>query len=265
MSNPVERPDLFVAPRVVHCSEHRINFMQRSNWLSFVYPFLFGLVDNGMSSVEAFEAPLITLDTSGLTGSTVLSPAELRQSVPYFKMELTNQFFLMVYGSFEALLADLIVSAYAKLGEPEPHTPARRMMIRTWADRFRLVSETFDLKLRYQNLKDWYGDVDFAVTGPDGKPYDGPLAVLKDLSEVRHLIVHFASRFDDKTAVRFGKKAGERIQIQTLFLQSVTHFLDLLAAPLDDAFSERFSWSQVEACTGALTLPPPGYPNFREA
>jgi hypothetical protein len=148
---------------------------------------------------------------------------------------LCRQAFIMLYGSFETYLFELLERSFPSIGIKEDilERSLDIMMKRNWDGKLCKMSELFDLKYKASNLISHYKDFEIEF---EGKSYKNPLLFVDELAQIRHKIIHASSML--------GK--GKYIFINASIFNGYYAFCALLTEFIDELFANRFGYDRIK-------------------
>jgi len=135
------------------CSQRRQQYLQRADHILSMYTTIIAYACQGEKALA------VAIDSRQITDCTPIRLAVGHLSVqttygvlraPFGKAgtSLASQVFLMVYGNFEAYLADLGQDALTETGNAEPYEDALKLLASAnWEAKLTRVSQKFDLGL----------------------------------------------------------------------------------------------------------------------
>ncbi len=159
--------------------------------------------------------------------------------------QLTNQVFLMVYGNFEAYLADLVQDSFGVQGAEDSLEKAISLMASTrWEAKISKISQKCGVQLRKRDFVTAYKGIDMGFMGT---AYSDPIEFLQSMADLRHRFVHSAGRVD-KNLLRdypsLGLVEGALIELPFGLPYEVNLFFVPMTELLDKAFCEKFGWAR---------------------
>jgi len=231
--------DLFVLPETLCTDERRMWFKRTNEIIRFLYITEYSLrqckkqhenllpkLPFGVSTplkIEASDGRSIILPTSSL-----LSGCDDGVAI------LCRQVFVMLYGSLETYLFDLITKSFTQIKVTDYilERSLDIMMRRNWDGKFCKMSDIFDLKYKASDIiKHFVGfkmEFETAV-------YKNPLQFLDELAQIRHRIIHASSILEKGGLIFLSAKMSQE------YLGFCAHLTDYI----DQLFSRRFGYPQV--------------------
>lgn len=202
---PLDKGGPFVlAP--MPCSQRRREYFQRANRILATYATITAYSGHGQKAVDAATAAGRIGDTSlvriVLGDYTFQTKHKIIRSV-FAKAgaQLTNQVFLMLYGNFEALLADLAHDALTALGSPDPFEETIALVATTkWKGKLDRVAQKFSLELWHKRYVAAYKNIGMQFLG---RTTSDPIEFIQAAADLRHRLVHSAGRGDAKLVAEY--------------------------------------------------------------
>jgi hypothetical protein len=159
--------------------------------------------------------------------------------------QLTNQVFLLLYGNFEAFLADLVHDAMSMLGSSDPFEEALALIAVTkWKGKLDRITQKFSLALGHRRYVAAYAGIDMELLG---KTTHDPIEFLQAVADLRHRLIHSAGRADAKLLAEYpnsGLVDGALIELPFGLPVAMHFWLVPLTDLLDEAFSATFGWAR---------------------
>jgi hypothetical protein len=242
-------PAGFILPPQI-CSERRREYFLRANRILGTYATITAYCGTGEANVKrSIEQNKINDETEiRIRMGPYIFQSKYRLLKKVFGKagaQFTNQVFLMVYGNFEAYLADLVRDSFAAQGEVDPLEKAISLMSSTrWEAKIDRISKKRGVQLRKRDFIAAYKAIDMAFMG---KPYSDPIEFLQSMADLRHRFVHSAGRVD-KSLLRnypsLGLPEGTLIELPFGLPYEVNLFFVPMTELLDKAFCEKFGWAR---------------------
>ena len=232
------------------CSERRQEFFRRANRILGTYAATTLYAGVGQTSLER------SAEAHGIRDKTPMRIPMGRVTIqwPYRVLrstfasagdELTNQAFLMIYGNFEAYLADLVYDALASSHAKAPFDDALRLMASMkWWGKLDRIGQRFDLRLGRARYRKAYEGIEMGFLG---REMSDPIDFLEAMAEMRHRLVHSAGRVDANLRTKYpgyDLPEGALIRLPPELPFDIQLFLVPLTDLLDDAFCTRFGWKR---------------------
>ncbi len=252
--NPLEMYELepggpYVLPEVL-CSRRRAEFMTRGNDIVGFYYAIAFYAEMGRQAIEQQEANKnFKYDTPIRTSvdgeSMTLNYGLLKKTQAKSGAQLTSQVFAMVYGNFEAFLADQTLDALRDLGISDPETEAVGLMTtHRWPGKISRIAQKFDVKLGKRKLVNHFRDFEMEFLG---EKFDDPIAFLDRVADFRHRIVHSAGRVDSILAAMYPglpQKENDVLKLPFVLPIGLHRFFVMLTEIFDEAFASKFGWER---------------------
>ena len=242
---------MYVLPRQL-CSQRRREYLLRENHILATLTTTRLYSDLGRQWIEN-EASSGRFDINtpmrlGIEQYQMQAPFRVvRRMFERAGPQLTNYIFVMIYGSFEAFLADLVLDAFDDQGYTDPSEETLRLMTGVqWVGKIDRISQVFKLNLGKRVRRSAFHEMSMESMG---RQIDDPADFLQTLATVRHRIVHYSGRVDRSLAeefASFGVKEGEAITLAPRIPFEVHFFLIHFSELFDSEFCRRFGWSREE-------------------
>jgi hypothetical protein len=257
---PIEAGGPFVLPPTL-CSKRRVEFFKRGNTILGFYSAI-GLAARIAQDVfdqwdkEGKFKPETPFRATMRPGGEMsqMNYGLLRKHFSKSGIHLTNQVFLMLYGSLEAYIADMVLDALTQNGHADPYEETLRLMYTSkWFGKIDRIGKKLDVGLGGRVFLDKFRDIDMGFLGEECK---NPIDFLEKSADLRHRLVHSGGRVDKEFALmypRAGLAAGQSISLPFGFPISFQLFLAQLTEAIDEAFSARFDWQRTSVSPERLT------------
>jgi hypothetical protein len=255
---PLEHKDMYVLPSQL-CSQKRSDFISRGNRILGSYTAIVACGNLGNEFVEsqARTGKFNELTPMRLTINERTLQTTYRQIKNLYRKgcpQLVNYIFLMIYGNFEAFLADSVNDGLTAQKHLTPTEETIRLtMAAKWLGKIDRISQRFDIDLgkRIRTKKFTELKMEFQNT-----VYKDPIDFLQKMADVRHRLIHSSGRVDSLFLGEFpncGLSEGDLIELPPSIPYDVHFFFVLLTDLIDEAFSMKFSWSRTKISPEALT------------
>jgi hypothetical protein len=171
------------------------------------------------------------------TGHSMMFPAKRILDITKDGINiLARQTFVMLYGSFETYLYQLLDKSFAILGVAEDEIIDRSieiLMSGKWDSKFNKMSNEFGLDFKAGELNQCFTGFELNF---GGKIFINPLLFMDELAKVRHKIVHASSILDK----------NKLISIDIAIFHGFAGFYFLFTDFIDFLFEKRFSYPRQE-------------------
>jgi hypothetical protein len=235
------------------CSNRRVEFLKRGNTFISYYYVVAVTSNSGFGQAKNLRDQGKIDDQSPMKISTGSTTTQMTYHLfkKYWQsagQHLTNQTFLMIYGNFEAYIADLLMDALDAL-EPEgdSYEGAKNLLIgHKWEGKISRIDNRLDLGLKGRLLKEWFKDIELTFLGAKCSQ---PLDYLEKVSDLRDRVVHYGSRVDVGLQAAYpsaGFKVGDEIFFPFDMPSELHLFLMHLSDLIDEAFCEKFGWERLQ-------------------
>jgi hypothetical protein len=239
----------YVLPSQV-CSERRKEYFLRANRVLGTYATITAYSGVGENNVKTSAERNEISDETDIR--IKMGPYTFQSKYRLLKKmfgkagaQLNNQVFLMVYGNFEAYLADLVQDSFGVQGAQDPVEKAISLMASTrWEAKISKISQKCGVQLRKRDFIAAYKEIDMSFLG---KAYSDPIEFLQSMADLRHRFVHSAGRVDKNLLhdyPSFGLAEGALIELPFGLPYEVNLFFVPMTELLDKEFCEKFSWAR---------------------
>lgn len=231
--------DTFVLPDTP-CTDERRSFFRRSNEiLAFLSIDEMALRDSRQKHRDIMFkkelAPTTPYRLQHSDGRTLSMPVGRFISVHENSIDiLYRQGFVMLYGSFETYLFELLEKSFAKLRVTHDvlDKSIDIMMRRKWDGKFCKMNEIFGIDYRAGDLCDFFNGFEMEF---NGKRFNNPFLFLDELAQIRHRIVHASSLLEK----------GKIIFIDARIFHAYFSYFVLLTEYVDSIFVQKFGFTQI--------------------
>lgn len=223
------------------CTDHRRFWLKRSN--EIIGFFIIG--QNAFHECEKLftsypsQNNKISINTpfklSLHSGHSIVAPLHrVIKQLQEGKGTLSNQIFVMLYGSFEAYLFDIIERSYREIGKNENlfELSLEIMMRKNWDGKFCKLRDVFRINYRSSELRNHFKGFKMEFNNSD---IGDPLSFLDKLAQIRHKIVHTVNIM----------QSGEKIFIKQEMIFPYYAFFYLLTDYIDLMFSRTFGYERI--------------------
>jgi hypothetical protein len=244
---PLTEGGLFVlAP--MPCSQRREEYFQRANRIIATYATVRAYSGQGQKAVEADAAAGTIGDSTPMR--LVFGDYTFQTSYRMFRSafakagaQLTNRTFLLLYGNFEAFVADISRDALVAQGAAKPFEEAVALMTMTkWRGKLDRITQRFSLTLGHRRYVTAHQAIDMQFPG---RPMTDSVEFLQAMADLRHRLVHSAGRADPALLAEYpqsGLTDGALIELPSELPVAMHFWFVPITDLLDDAFSTRFGW-----------------------
>jgi hypothetical protein len=247
--HPLEPDGPFVlSPQL--CTTRRREYFQRGNRILSTYSAIAAYSGKGKEWLDrAISQNPISADTPiRITMDGHVFQSKLRTLQEMFEKagaQLTNQIFLMIYGNFEAFIADLTQDALDTLGVIDPYQETLSLMISSkWPGKIDRISQRLSVQLRRRDFVQRYENIEMGFLG---NPISDPIGFLQCMADLRHRLVHSAGRVDSKLVSdypRAGLKVGGIIELPFGLPFDIFFFFVPITDLIDEKFSDKFDFTR---------------------
>ena len=185
----------YVLPETI-CSTRRADFLRRGNAILGFYTVISIASKQGSDAIYQGEqqgkfkydtAFRLKIDPGGAISQ--LNYGLFKRLFSRAGGHLTNQVFLMLYGSFEAYIADLVLDGLSDEGAQDPYQEALNLMVLAkWRGKVDRIGKRLELKIGKRRFVTKFRDIDMDFMGESCKD---PLEFLEKAGELRHRLVNF--------------------------------------------------------------------------
>jgi hypothetical protein len=231
--------DSFVLPEAL-CSDQRRLWFRRSNEIiAFLNLTEFALKEctskfEQLVAQEKFK-PDTPLRIASSDGRSMMLPMHtfLKQCGNGVNV-LCRQIFVMLYGSLETFLFELIERSFLEIGVTENilDLSLEIMMRKKWDGKLCKMRDQIGLPYEAGHMMNHFEGFQMEF---EGKAFRNPLNFLDELAQVRHKIVHASSILEGKRL----------IFMNAAIFHAYYSFCALLTDYIDDLFTRRFNYPRV--------------------
>jgi len=146
---------------------------------------------------------------------------------------LCRQVFVMLYGSWETYLFEILERSFPQIGISENilENSLKILMKGTWDGKFCKMQNTLGIDYKANDLVKHFKGFEMIF---GGTIFKNPFHFLAELSQIRHRIIHASSMLDN----------GKPIFINAQMFPAYLSYFALLTEYVDKLFSEKFKYSQ---------------------
>jgi hypothetical protein len=245
-SNPMEMipdpysGDSFVLPETLCTDQRRLWFRRSNEIIGFLMTTELALKDC-KSNYEHFSSekklkPDTPFRLKSSDGRSLDIPIHtfLKQCANGIDI-LCRQVFVMLYGSLETFLFELIEQSFHEIGIAEDilDLSLEIMMRKKWDGKFCKMSDVFDLNYKANEMISHFKGFEMNF---ENKVFKNPLLFLDELAQVRHKIIHASSILEK----------GKLIFLNAQVFHAYYAFCALLTDYVDHLFAKRFGYDRVK-------------------
>lgn len=232
--------DTFILPDTL-CSDQRKLWFRRSNEIiGFLILTELALKESRSKYAQLMTQGKLKSDTpikiESTDGRSIILPAHsfLKQFENGVDI-LCRQVFIMLYGSLETFIFELIERSFLQIGVTENilERSIDIMMRKKWDGKLCKLRDIFGLSYEATNMIKHFGEFQMEL---EGKTYKNPLIFLDELAQIRHKIIHASSIFEK----------GKLIFVNAQVFHAYYGFCALLTDYVDDLFAGVFGYPRVK-------------------
>jgi hypothetical protein len=232
--------DTFVLPEALCTDQRRLWFRRSNEIIGFLMTTEFALKECKSKYEQLVSAEKLRPDTplriKSSDGRSIILPTQtfLKQSGNGVDV-LCRQVFVMLYGSLETFLFELLERSFPEIGVTENilEQSLEIMMRKKWDGKFCKMSNILTLNYEASSLMSRFGGFQMNF---EGKTFKNPLSFLDELAQIRHRIVHASSILEK----------GRLIFVNAQVFHAYYGFCALLTDYVDDLFAKRFGYERVK-------------------
>lgn len=251
----------FVLP-ATPCSTRRVEFFKRGNTILGFYSAIAMASKTGQDVINQWEREGKLKQDTPLRINMKPSGGIIQTNYGLFKkhfanagIHLTNQVFLMLYGNFEAYLADLVLDALTQMNsDRDPYEETLRLMYMSkWRGKIDRISHKVGVRLGTRVFVNKFRHIDMGFLGERCK---NPIEFLDKAADLRHRLVHSSGRVDEAFVAAYpkaGLSIGQTISLPFGFPVPLQLFFSHLTEVIDEAFSSKFGWPRTAVAPETLT------------
>ena len=229
----------FVLPPTPCTDERRLWFRRANEILGFLSATEMALKECKDKYEKAFKKdnlrPSTPIKIASSDGRIVVMPSSrLLKTYTDGVDILCRQVFVMLYGSLETYLFELLYRSFPAKGVIEDILDRSIEIIikKKWDGKFCSISNEFDLGYKSADLESHFRGFEMVF---EVKTFKKPLVFLDELAQVRHRIVHASSIIGD----------GKYIFVDAKIFNSYFTFCAHLTDYIDTLFAKRFGYERV--------------------
>ncbi|MGD0235333.1 MAG: hypothetical protein ABSC55_12465 [Syntrophorhabdales bacterium] len=232
--------DTFVLSETLCSDERRLWFRRSNEIVGFLNVTELALDDSRLRYAKLMKQDKLKPDTplkiAFSDGRSMILPVHtfLKQCEGAVDI-LCRQVFVMLYGSLETFLFDLIERSFRQIGVTEDILDPSLdiMMRRKWDGKLCKLRDVFELPYEASNMIKHFEGFQMEF---EGKSFKNPLIFLDELAQVRHKIVHASSILEE----------GKLIFVNAQVFHAYYGFCALLTDYIDGLFAAKFAYARVK-------------------
>jgi len=215
------------------CTEERRVWFRRTNEIIGFFMTTELAIREGIAKYEQIISKQLKPDTpmkiESSDGRSIVLPAQtLLKQINQGIDVLCRQVFIMLYGSLETYLFQLIERSYLEIGITENilNLSLDIMMKRNWDSKLCKLRDVFGLNYKAGELNKHFSEFEMNF---EGESFKNPLQFLDKLAQIRHRIVHASSILEK----------GRLIFINAEVFHAYFGYCALLTEFIDDLFFDK--------------------------
>ena len=242
------------------CSQRRIEFLKRGNTILGFYTVMSIVSKTGGDVITRQEEQgKFRTDTPFRLKMPNGNISQMNYGLfkKYFAnagSHLTNQVFLMLYGNFEAYLADLVLDALTQMNIPDSYEETLRLLYTSkWQGKIDRITQKLKVQLGTRKFRNGFRNIDMDFLG---QRCQNPIDFLEKVADLRHRLVHYSGRVDKQFVTDYPKSGlseGSLISLPLGFPMSIQLFFVHLTDLIDEAFCLKFGWQRTVVTIEKLT------------
>ncbi len=228
----------YVFPTTLCSDERRLWFRRNNEILGFFrivhHVLQRTAIDLRKKRGERVLEPETIMKISGTYSWALITSAQRYHDLSVESVEiLARQVFVMLYGSLETYLLQLLERSFAQIGHADNVLDRSLdiLMKRRWDGKFCAMRDAFSLDYQASHLIDHFRGFGMVL---ELKTYANPLEFLDELAKIRHRIVHASSI----------SQHGQMIFINGEIFPFAHAFYALLTDYVDSLFCTRFRFDR---------------------
>lgn len=232
--------DTFILPATL-CSDQRRLWFRRSNEIIVFLTLTEFALKEGKSKFAQFMKhdklkPDTPLKIASSDGRSMIMPTHtfVKQCESGVDI-LCRQVFIMLYGSLETFMFELIERSFLQVGVTDNilERSLDIMMRNKWDGKLCKLRDILGLSYKANDIIKHFGDFQMEFKG---KIFKNPLIFLDELAQIRHKIVHASSILGE----------GKLMFVNPQVFHAYYGFCALLTDYVDDLFAEKFGYPRVK-------------------
>ena len=230
--------DTFVLPETFCTDERRSWFRRTNEIIAFLMTTEFAIKEAKLKYEQILSQNNLKPDTpmkiESSDGRSLVCPAQtLIKQFSQGVDVLCRQVFIMLYGSIETFMFQLMERSFPEIGITENilDQSLEVMMRKKWDSKLCRMSDVFGLGYKAGELKNHFSNFEMNF---EEKVFKNPLHFLDELAQIRHRIVHASSILEK----------GKYIFINAQVFHAYYAFCTLLTDYVDDLFAKKFAYQR---------------------
>jgi hypothetical protein len=228
--------DTFILPETLCTDERRLWFKRTNEIIAFLMTTELAIKDTKTKYEQILARndlrPETPMKIESSDGRSLVCPAHtLIKQFSKGVDVLCRQVFIMLYGSLETYMFQLMERSFPEIGITESilDQSLEIMMRRKWDSKFCKMSDVFGLGYMARDLNNHFTGFEMNF---EGQVFKNPLIFLDELAKIRHKIVHASSILEE----------GRLIFINAKVFHSYFAFVANLTEFIDSLFVNRFKY-----------------------
>lgn len=232
--------DTFILPETLCSDQRRLWFKRTNEIMGFLTLAELALKESRSKYEQLMNQGKLKPDTplkiASSDGRAMILPTHtfLKQCGNGVNI-LCRQVFIMLYGSLETFLFELIERSFLEIGVTDNilEQSLDIMMRKNWDGKLCKVRDIFGLSYKAANMINHFDGYQMEF---EGKTFKNPLIFLDELAQIRHKIVHASSILE----------GGKLIFVNAQVFHAYYSFCALLTDYVDGLFAEKFAFPRVK-------------------
>jgi hypothetical protein len=235
----------------IKCTNRRIDFVGRANSILGFFTVISIASTQGSDSIFKAEQEGVFTDDTAFRLNIFPGVASSHLNYGLFKKafsraggNLTNQVFLMLYGNFEAYVADIVLDGLSSENVEDPYQDALNLMVLSkWRGKVDRIGQRLKIVMGKRRFVNKFRDIEMNFLG---EPCTDPIEYLEMTAELCHRLVHSGGRMDQDFVDRFSEadlKVDEAILLPHHMPYQVQIFMHL-SDLFDGIFGAKYGWER---------------------
>lgn len=223
--------DTFVLPETLCTEERRLWFRRTNEIIAFLMTTELAIKESKLKYEQILSQkglkPETPMKIESSDGRSLVCPAQtLIKQFSQGVDILCRQVFIMLYGSMETFMFQLMERSFLEIGITENilDQSLEIMMRRKWDSKFCKMSDVFGLRYKAGDLNNHFLDFEMNF---EGKVFKNPLTFLDELAQIRHKIIHASSILEKGSLIFINAKV---FHAYFAFSAHLTEYIDSLFA-----------------------------------